>query len=44
MGLWVKGKTAQHIVVMDKRVQRILPIEARAGQVGGKLDGPEIRG
>jgi hypothetical protein len=35
MGLWVKGKTSQHIVVMDKRVQRILAIEARAGQVEG---------
>ena len=35
MGLWVKGKTSQHIVVMDKRVQRILAIEARFGQVEG---------
>jgi hypothetical protein len=35
MRLWVKGKTSQHIVVMDKRVQRILAIEARAGQVEG---------
>ena len=35
LGLWVKRKTSQHIVVMDKRVQRILAIEARAGQVDG---------
>lgn len=35
MGLWIKGKTSQHIVVMDKRVQRILAIEAKAGQVEG---------
>jgi len=35
LGLWVKGKTSEHIVVMDKRVQRILAIEARAGQVDG---------
>jgi hypothetical protein len=35
MALWVKGKTSQHIVVMDKPVQRILAIEARAGQVEG---------
>jgi len=33
--LWVKGKTSQHIVVMDKRVQRILAIEARAEQMEG---------
>ena len=33
LGLWVKGKTSEHIVVMDNRVQRILAIEARAGQV-----------
>ena len=33
--LWVKGKTSQHIVVLDNRVQRILTIEARAGQVEG---------
>ena len=33
--MWVKGKTSQHIVVMDKRVQRILAIEAMAGQVEG---------
>jgi hypothetical protein len=35
MGLWVKGKTSQHIVVMDKRVQRVLAIEARAEQADG---------
>jgi hypothetical protein len=35
LGLWVKGKTSEHIVVMDKRVQRILAIEARAGQMDG---------
>jgi hypothetical protein len=34
IGLWVKGKTSQHIVVMYKRVQRIFAIEDRAGQVG----------
>jgi len=39
MGLWVKGKTSQHIVVMDKRVERILAIEARAGQVEGNWMG-----
>jgi len=37
--LWVKGKTSQHIVVMDKRVERILAIEARAGQVEGNWMG-----
>ncbi len=36
MGLWVKGETSQHIVVLDNRVQRILAIEARAVQVEGK--------
>jgi hypothetical protein len=35
MAMWVKGKTSQQIVVMDKRVQRILAIEAKAGQVEG---------
>jgi hypothetical protein len=39
LGLWVKGKTSQHIVVMDKRVQRILAIEARARQVEGNWMG-----
>jgi len=42
MGLWVKGKTSQHIVVMDKRVQRILAIEARAGQVEGNWMGLKL--
>jgi hypothetical protein len=39
MGLWVKGKTSQHIVVMDKRVQRIFAIEAKAGQGEGNWMG-----
>jgi hypothetical protein len=39
MGLWVKGKASQYIVVMDKRVQRILAIEAKGNSSGGKLDG-----
>ena len=43
MGLWVKGKTSQHIVVMDKRVQRILAIEARAGQVEGNWMGVKLK-
>jgi hypothetical protein len=30
---------SQHIVVMDKRVQRILAIEARAGQMEGNWMG-----
>ncbi len=37
--MWVKRKTSQHIGVMDNRVQRILAIEAKAGNGGGKLDG-----
>ncbi len=43
MGLWVEGNTSQHIAVMDKRVQRILAIEAKAGNGGEKLDGLKIR-
>jgi len=43
MGLWVKGKTSQHIVVMDKRVHRILAIEARAGQVEGNWMGVKLK-
>jgi hypothetical protein len=39
MALWVKGKTSQHIVVMDNRVQRIFAIEAKAGQVEGNWMG-----
>ena len=39
MGLWVKGKTSQHIVVMANRVQRIFAIEAKTGQVEGNWKG-----
>ena len=35
MGWCVKGKTSQHIVVMDKPVQRVLAIEVRTGQLEG---------
>ena len=41
MALWVKTKRSQHIVVMENRVQRILAIEARAGQ-GEKIGGYQI--
>jgi type II secretory pathway component PulL len=39
MALWVKAKTSQHIAMLDNRVQRILAIEAKAGQVEGNWKG-----
>jgi hypothetical protein len=39
MGLWVKAKTSQHILVIENWVQRIFAIEAKAGQVEANLMG-----
>jgi hypothetical protein len=36
-------KTSQHIMVLDNRVQRILAIEARAGQVEGNWRVEKLR-